>query len=200
MIVKLGPVSYVSRCFKRVGRESAVGIKVLYYHVGERYGRKWGADGLPDAMDFLVSQRDIRIIHLKRRNRLKSLTSMRVAAGTGKYLATSDVGDQTERGDSARIRLTPDECEEEFRQVQRWEKRFDDAFQDHKLLEVYYEDLVAQRQAECDRILDFLGVARRSLVTRMTKQRKSTLSEVIENYDDLKKHFAGTEWADYFAD
>jgi LPS sulfotransferase NodH len=200
MIVKLGPVSYVSRWFKRVGLESAVGIKVLYYHVGERYGQKWGVDGLPEVMDFLKSQRDIRIIHLKRRNRLKSLTSMRVAAGTGKYLGTSDARDETAKGDSVTIHLAPDECEEEFRQIGRWEKRFDDAFQDHKILEVYYEDLVAERQAECDRILGFPGVSRRPLTTRMTKQRKSTLSEVIENYDDLKRHFAETEWAGFFTE
>jgi hypothetical protein len=200
MIVKLGPVSYVSRCLKRVGLEWAVGIKVLYYHVGKRYGQRWGVDGLPDVMEFLKSERDIRILHLKRRNRLKSLTSMRVAAGTGKYLGTSDTKDQTAKGDSVRIRLTPDECEEEFRQIGRWEKSFDDAFRDHEILEVYYEDLVAERQAECNRILDFLGVSRRPLTTRMTKQRKSTLSEVIENYDDLKRHFADTEWAGFFAE
>jgi hypothetical protein len=66
------------------------------------------------------------------------------------------------------------------------------------MLEVFYENLVAEQQAECDRILDFLGVCRRPLVTQIKKQRTRPLREVIENYHELKKHFAGTEWARFF--
>jgi LPS sulfotransferase NodH len=149
-------------------------------------------------MEFLKSQQDIKIIHVKRRNRLKTLTSIRVAAVTRKFYNTSRTGDQTEKGDNIRIGLTVDECEKEFRLIGKWEELYDDAFRDHEMLEVYYEDLVAQRQVECDRILDFLGVQQRPLTTPMMKQRKSTLSDAIENYDDLKKDFAGTEWAAFF--
>jgi len=194
-ILDLGPVLHVSLCFKRTGFESAVGIKVLYYQVENSYGQIWGLDGLPDVMDFLKSQQDIRIIHLKRRNRLKTLTSIHVAALTNNY---REVKNQSERVDNIKISLTIDECQQEFRNIGQWEKLYDDAFQDHKILETYYENLVAERQAECDRILDFLSVRRRILTTPMKKQLKSPLSEVIDNYDMLKIHFDKTEWARFF--
>jgi len=191
----LGPVAYVRRCFGRTGFESTVGIKILYYQVEEDYGQRWGVDGLPDVLDFLKSQRDIRIIHLKRRNRLKCLTSIRLAGLTKKYRETTD---HAEKVDTVSITLSTDECEQEFRRVGEWEALYDRVFQDHQMLEVYYERLAAERQTECDRTLDFLGVSGRPLTTSMKKQRKSPLREVIDNYDELEEHFAGTEWARFF--
>lgn len=61
-----------------------------------------------------------------------------------------------------------------------------------------YEDLVVHKERECDRILEFLGVRRRPLKSRMLKQNNRPLAESIKNYDALKRHFKDTEWKQYF--
>lgn len=194
-ILSLGPRLYVERSFKRTRFERVVGLKLLYYQVEEEYGEKWGIDGLRDAMDFLKSQRDIRIIHLKRRNRLETLTSLRVAGLTHQYQRRED---QAEQGDHLKIALTPDECEQAFGQMAEWEKLCDGAFVDHDMLEVYYENLVAEQRVECHRLLDFLSLTRRTLTSPLRKQRSRPLSDVIENYVELKQHFAETGWGRFF--
>ncbi len=194
-ILELGALPYVKRCFNRADLESAVGIKILYYQVEHRYGQRWGVDGLPGVLNFLKSQRDIKIIHLKRRNRLKTFASGRVARLTKKYI---EYQEETENARNININLTIDECERQFTRIGQWEKYYDDIFQEHKMLEVFYENLVAEQQTECNRLLDFLGVRRKPLSTRFKKQRTNPVSEVIENYEELKRHFSGTEWGRFF--
>ena len=63
---------------------------------------------------------------------------------------------------------------------------------------MFYEDLINDIGAECDRMLDFLGIERTPLQTRTPRQRQQPLSEIVTNYDHLKRHFAETEWADFF--
>jgi LPS sulfotransferase NodH len=194
-VLTLGPALYARRCFDRTGFESVVGIKILYYQIEQRYAQKRGIERLPEVFDFLKSHEDIKIIHLKRRNRLKTFTSFRVANLINKHI---EFKEHAGGDNNIRISLASDECESEFNRIGQWEKFYDHAFQGKKMLEVFYENLVAEQQAECHRILDFLGVCRRPLVTQMKKQRTRPLREVIENYDELKKHFAGTEWARFF--
>jgi LPS sulfotransferase NodH len=194
-ILSLGPAAYARRCFNRVAFESALGVKALYYQLEDEYGQRMGVSGLPEVMDFLKSQKDIKIIHLKRKNRLKTFLSIRVAELTSQYMTIEGA---SEKDGSISISLTPEECEQEFNLIGQWEKFYDAAFQEHERLNLYYDDLVAKRESECNRILDFLNVPRRPLTTPMQKQRKSRLSEAIENFDALKRHFAGTEWAWYF--
>jgi hypothetical protein len=117
-ILTLGPALYARRCFDRTGFESAVGIKILYHQIEQPYAWNCGVEGLPEVLDFLKSQEDIKIIHLKRRNRLKTLTSRRVAKLTKKYL---EYEEQAARANNIRISLTTDECESEFNSIGQWE-------------------------------------------------------------------------------
>jgi len=193
-ILSLGTAAYVKQCFRRRLFESTIGIKILYYQVEHRYGQRWGVSGLPNVLELLKSQQDIKIVHLKRRNYLKTLASIRFASLTKKYA----VREQTKTVDNFSIELTADECEHEFSRIRQWERLYDDIFKDHKILEIYYEILVTEQGRECDRILDFLSVPRRTLTTGLKKLRKRPLSEVVKNYYELKRYFSRTEWARFF--
>jgi LPS sulfotransferase NodH len=196
-VVELGPVPHVQRCLEGTDSATVIGFKILYYQVERSYEQKWGVDELWDVMQYVRSQRDIRVIHLKRRNRLRTLISIRVAALTKEYTRSGDGANPPEE---VTVRLTPEECEEEFQRIGEWERRYDEAFADHRTLEVWYEDLAADMTAECDRVLEFLGVDRRPLTTSMKKQRRGSPAEVVENFDELRRHFEGTEYAWYFED
>lgn len=194
-ILRLGVVPYIEQCFGRTLFEAAVGIKTLYYQIEKEHGLQYGIPEMQEILAFLQSQQDIKIIHLKRRNRLQTLASNRVAKLTRKYRA-EDQGSLSD--DKAKITLDTAECEQEFELIGEKEAFYDEAFKNHPKLEVYYENLVAGQVQECGRILDFLGVRRQPLKTTMKKQRTRPLSEVIENYEELKKYFSATEWARFF--
>jgi hypothetical protein len=53
---------------------------------------------------------------------------------------------------------------------------------------------------EIKKVQSFLGVENHSLSSRFVKINKSKLSDIIENYAELKDRFAGTEWANFFED
>jgi hypothetical protein len=196
-IIECGPVEYVECQFKRKSRsEAAVGIKMNYYQLGEKYARKWGVDRIPEVYDFLKLNEDIKIIHLKRRNRLKTLASARVAAKTNRYVVT----DKSELANDRQIELSADECISWFKRIGALEEQYDEAFRSHNLYEAIYEEIVLNKDRECDRILQFLGVATRPLQSKTLKLNKRPLSEIIKNYWDLKEHFADTEWGKYFDD
>lgn len=195
-IVGRGPLNYVKRRFRRLGLESAVGIKVLYYQVEPEYEEKWGVDGLQEVMDFLKADKDIKVIHLMRRNKLETHCSRTVAIKTKQFLLEEGEKDKGK----ITVHMSPEECAEEFRLCAAWEDAIERDFADHDLLSMHYEDLVAEREQHVAKTLDFLGVEQRDLKTKLRKQRKAPISETIENYAELKATFSGTQWESYFTE
>ena len=62
-------------------------------------------------------------------------------------------------------------------------------------LEVAYEDLVAQRERESQRLLSFLGVhAETALETDLVKINPDKISLIVSNYDELCSGLRGTEF------
>lgn len=78
------------------------------------------------------------------------------------------------------------------------EQRYNEAFGEHPFLERFYEKLTQTTNVECDREFQFLGVERKPLQTKTLRQRQWSLVETVTNYDDLRRHFAETGWADFF--
>lgn len=190
-----GTVPYIKEYLKRSGFESAVGIKILYYQVEQEYEKHWETNGLSNVLAFLKEQKEIKIIHLKRHNYLECFTSIHVAARTKKY---TQFKTQSKRESKIQITLPPEDCDKEFNRIDHWESACDQAFKDHDLLEVYYETLATDMKGTCNRILDFLNIPNRALTTRMKKQQQRPLSEVIKNFEDLKKHYEKTKYAWFF--
>lgn len=197
-IASLGAVPYIRLCLGRTLLESVAGIKILYHQVESPYGQAQGLASGPDIVEFLRSKQDLKVIHLKRRNRLKTLASRKVALISRQYLLTDQ--SQAKNSGNTRITLSVDVCEQEFTRIGAWEKLFDETFRDHPLLEVFYEDLADDKDRECGRILEFLGVRSKPLNSDLKRQNSGGLSKLIDNYWELKAHFSETSWARYFED
>ncbi len=195
-ILASGPVTYVKNCFKRKKFEFIVGIKILYHNVDSSYAEKWGVQRLPEVLEFLKSNKDIRIIHMKRGNRLKHLVSVQTVKRTKQF----SLSKEKNPANDIQFELSPDDCSKMFNEIAELERKCDEDFRDHKYLEVYYEDIVSNKEFECNRILDFLGVRRQPIKSRLLKQNKKTLPDIIKNYKALKEHYAGTDWERFFID
>lgn len=144
----------------------------------------------------LAAARDIHVIHLKRRNILRTLISRKIAAKKDSW-ATTTAG-RLDAGPHKAVSFTREELEERFRRTRRWEAEGDRRFATHPLLSVRYEDLARDPGGTVAQVLDFLGVQRVPLATDLRKQNPERLSDLVSNYAELKAAFAGSQWAAFF--
>ena len=160
----------------------AVGFKLFYYHAQEA--------PFSDVWTRIVGDRNMRIIHLMRRNILAQFASLKLAHQTQVWSATRKTAARTEP-----IRLTPEECRRHFEHVRHYERECDALFGDHQKLSIYYEDLVRTKEAEMMRVLDFLRVrAEPGSNTKLVRQRTVPLSKAIANFSELCAAFRNSEW------
>lgn len=165
----------------------AKGFKLFYYHPLD-------ADGTA-LWRQLESMQDVRIIHLTRRNVLRTLLSRKIAGMQDKWTATryDKVGVETRR-----VEFTVQELEVGFRETREWERAADARFHAHPVLKVTYEELVHDARHDYAKMLAFLTVSDIAPSTILRKQNPESLKSLIINYNELKAAFTDTEWADYF--
>jgi LPS sulfotransferase NodH len=181
------PVAFMEQSIFRPfpGDIRAVGFKIFYYHArGNGWERVW---------DHLQTQTTLRVLHIKRRNLLKTHLSRRRAAQTDVWTDTSGSSQSIEP-----ITLDYDECLADFRQTRAWEEEYDARLADHPRIEIIYEDLAGDYETEMRRIQDFLGVPYRRLEPNTYRQSNEPLHQAIANYDELRARFSGTPWEAFF--
>jgi LPS sulfotransferase NodH len=166
-------------------RIAAVGFKLFYYHAQD--------DGRELVWRFLKNEKSIAVIHLKRRNTLRAVLSLKKAFATNRWTAVSGPD-----ADRLSIPLDYDECLERFVWAKETKERYDAYFNDHPMLDVTYERLCEDLDGQCRRIQEFLGVDQRPLRASTYKQAQLPLSTAITNYSELKARFAGTPWESFF--
>jgi LPS sulfotransferase NodH len=136
----------------------------------------------------------LSVIHLKRKNILKTLVSHKIAFSSGAWRVI--------RGDSpdVPVSFSIDELTVGFEQTRVWEAKGDSMFENHRTHTVFYEELVGNRDVVYPQILDFLGCPRHMPTTNLRQQSYRSLRQSVSNYDELKDHFSSTEWGIFFED
>ena len=169
---------------RKPGRIKAVGFKLFYYH----------AERPPQAAIWEhLKADDIRIIHLRRNNLLDIYVSLQKAKINGEW--SSQSGNKSVNT-SAPLNLKPEAVQYAFDQIEGWQNTAAERFPD--ALEVAYEQLVSNYDAELGRISDYLNLRPFAMQTPLVKQSTKPKSATIENYASLKSHFSGSRWAQYF--
>ncbi|MEM7758247.1 MAG: sulfotransferase domain-containing protein [Cyanobacteria bacterium P01_A01_bin.40] len=167
----------------------AVGCKIFYYHLNEDEWRQ------------LSEIPELKVIHLKRKNRLSMIVSMKVAFKTSQWGITKE----SERIDVAKkqVYLDYDYLCNSFNDIESWERNTQELFGDSQVKNIFYEDLVSRYDESIKALFDFLAVPEippSEIKTKHKKQNPEPLSQLIQNYDELKAKFAGTPWSHYFND
>lgn len=193
-IREIGTVGYLKECLQRKGNENAVAFKILYEQLEPGFAEKWNLADMENLKKFVCDSADLKVIHLKRRNRLQNLISHRIAQVTKTYILFNP----NKRINDIQIELTPEECEAEFVKVEALEQKYAVMFAHHPVLEMDYETLAADMKNQGKRILDFLGLKQHRLQEQTVKQNVRPVQEVVRNYEDLKAHFKGTIWESAF--
>ena len=187
-LLQRDPVRFVDA--KLLGRYpagiGAVGFKLFYYHA---------RSGVEAAVwTYLRDRRDLKVIHLTRRNLLETHLSRKRAALTDRWVDTAGQPDRA----PVTMQLDYEECLKDFEQTRAWEEDCGRFFDGHPTLDVHYERLADDYEAESRTIQAFLGVPIRPVKPTTFRQAQQPLSAVITNYAELKERFRGTRWEPFF--
>lgn len=167
---------------------AAVGFKIFYYHASdENWAPVW---------QYLQNDRDLKVLHIKRRNILKTHLSRQRAIQTDTWVNTS--GDR--KAAPPPVTLSYDDCLADFEQTRAWEEQYDQLFAAHDTMEIIYEELAANHAHIMTRVQNFLNVTPEQCAPQTYKQARQPLSQAIVNYKQLRDQFAGTPWQSFFTD
>jgi LPS sulfotransferase NodH len=146
-----------------------------------------------DTWDFLIEDMSLAVIHLKRRNALDTLISLKRAFATNEWWSL-----KSESRPRFTMHLDPEECGRYFQRMSNFQAAADTAFAAHPKIDVIYEDLAERQQDTLKGIFTLLDVTCLTLKTRMTKQNPAPAWETVTNYEELKNHFRDTQWSVLF--
>jgi len=177
--------SYIYRPYPRGIR--AVGFELFYTHNRKGWSKQ--------TWQYIQNTSKIKIIHLQRKNLLRSYASLRIAEKTNLWNTANP-----KKITSITIELDYTACRQYFLATEAYRKFFDTYFQNHDCLSITYEDLVASRNRETKKILRFLNVPNQMLSTSLVKLDTRSLSDIVQNYAQLKRRFSKTKWASFFND
>jgi hypothetical protein len=196
----------------------AVGFKLHYAH-------HWDA---PPVLERITNDTDLRVVHLRRRNAVRSLVSLKLAE-------TTDIWVQEERqavtrknfvraarhpfkawnriprlfsrrklgqapAAARRVAITPDECYEHLVKTAIITASYEERFAKHERYDVFYEDMVDSFDKTLGCVQEFLGVTTEALTVSMRRQNPEPLSDLITNYEELRDAFKASDYAPMFDD
>lgn len=145
----------------------------------EGYGR-W-----KNAWEWLSTRTDIKIIYLRRRDRLARFLSLQIVAETGEWIRYSE--DQSPRAKRPKIKIDP----KKYKKLEKchnklWDEKVS-LLRDHPSIDVYYEDLTRDWEEETRKIQEFIGVPYRPLEQATVKQEARDIREVVKNPHELEE-------------
>jgi LPS sulfotransferase NodH len=162
----------------------AVGFKLFHEHLTR------------DEWEKLLSHKHIRIIHLTRENRLRTIVSLDIAFKTGQWGVSAN--DNDKQLVEKRIILDTSKLIDRLDQIHNYETFIRNRFKDRHILEVVYEELTTKPGETFQDIGEYLGVddIDISKIT-LTKQNPESLEQLVENYDEVYGLLKHTKYASH---
>ena len=161
-----------------------VGFKLFYSHPRDADKTVW---------DIVKDDKDIRIIHLMRKNILRIFLSQKIGLKTKLWTENINRPHKTPL-ESKKIDLNFQECCDAFNKIEEYQSKTKEVFDEHRYLEIYYEDIVKNRESELQKIFGFLDVEEMEVSANNKKQNPENLDTLINNYTELKTMFKNTKW------
>jgi LPS sulfotransferase NodH len=168
----------------------AAGCKVFYYHPH---------DGDHEAMmRALLAIPGLRVIHLQRRETVRSVLSWFIARETNQYVARRD--EDVAAKAKKPITVDVDEFVGLVKQTKGWERSAPEMFPGRPLMDIYYEDVVADPQTQFARVLEFLDLPPHQPKTHLRRQNPESMRALIENYEELAEKLTAAGFGDLLDD
>jgi LPS sulfotransferase NodH len=171
------PVFLPTKVFKPHGRHlQAIGLKLFYFY--------YDHPAYSDTFKEIVQQKDIKIIHLVRKDIFQLYVSLKIAQKTNIW--SSSNGNSNKKS-KPKIFIKTDEFEIFAQTYIQRQHYFKMLFKPHEVLFISYEDLTTNPQTILEQAQKFLGVKPKHLLSLLKKQNIDALESVVINYDDIRK-------------
>jgi len=157
----------------------AVGFKLMYSQ----------SESFPQVLEYLHDN-NVRIIHIVRRNVLKTLISRTVKTARGASHTKSAVK-------TTQVELREDRLIKHLTRFERENEAWENETHGLPYVKVHYEDFVANKSTELNRMLDLLEVERvPDLRSDLVKISPDDIRQIVINYDAVAEKLKGTrfEW------
>ncbi len=161
-----------------------MGFKLFYNHPDDSEDR--------EVWDFIKNDTTIRIIHIKRKDLLRTYVSKLIAEKTGAWRSS-----QEKKGVDFKkqVEIDIEDCIDNLRNSVQVETEFGIAmFPNHPYLELTYEELTTDIQGTMSKVLEFLEVKKIKVNSPLKRQNPEGLNELVSNYDDLAEALRKTEF------
>lgn len=165
----------------------AVGFKVLYRQIAEQW---------PAAFAAIRADREVRIVHLTRRNLVKRFISEHFAGVVRKH----NYFNHEEPPMVRPVTISITSLLADLEKVQGEERALQEAFRDHPVLEIAYEDSCIEHGPALAGLQDFLGIPRLSLRSPVRKFLPDRLVALIENFGEVACALRGTPYESMMGD
>jgi LPS sulfotransferase NodH len=154
---------------------SAVGFKLKF---DELVRPEWQA-----VRDLVEADEDLRIVFLHRRDLLRRYLSHQVVL---RQTGVTNVPVGGVLPEVAPFEVDIDDCLRDIAETRRRTREFTIGFAAHPSMQVAYEDLAADPQAQCDRVFGFLGIG--SAPVRVATERivRTPPESLVRNYRELQ--------------
>jgi LPS sulfotransferase NodH len=162
-----------------------VGFKVFYNHLTDEEWKK------------LAARTDLKVIHLTRRNRLRTVVSLEIAFKTGRWTQSGNSAGLKEK----RIKLDQSKLLKRLEQIKEGEVATRARFSDRSMLEIVYEELVRSPHNAFATVGAYLGIDGIDPgKIRLKRQNPESLAQLIANYDEVESLLKNTGFSEYLVD
>lgn len=135
---------------------------------------------------------NLKVIHMRRRNKIRQMVSLEVALARDLWHVESNEGIPKPKS----VFVDPPRLLRKAHHFATCENYFEAYFAHKENMIVWYEDLESDIQKVLHDAQEFLGVAPMQLEVPLKKMLHEPLSELVENYSELVSAAKGTEWED----
>lgn len=181
------PVRYLTDFVLNPGIYRSVGFKFKFEELSQP---SWAA-----AVEHIAADRSLKILFLRRENLWRRFLSEYVAVNVTKMFNTND---KRYAQPDINIEIPVGLIDKSFARSRRWEKNYSKMFARHDRMDLTYEMLSRNYDGRIKQVQNFLDVPRREVRPTTVKLTEKSSKTMIKNIDDIRKHFSGTEFSQFF--
>lgn len=170
-----------------IGRYGARGFNTKLVHIVN-----------PDVFAKLLKEYNCKLIHLQRQNRVKAVISR--INGMRLYNKTGMWGLFDESNKLPPLSVDLEQFDEFLLHREKVDRELEEYVKSLHLdtLPLFYEDLIKDEKGFLDNVFEFLGVEPKTVEGSTLKITSDNLREAIENFDELRAQYIGTQYEPMF--
>ena len=169
--------------YKQKFSVDTVGFKVFYYHLTDEEWEK------------LLSNKELKIIHLTRKNRLRTIISLDMAFMTNKW---SSEGLENKNNHKKKVVIDTNTLLTRLEEIENYESIMRARISNHKVIEIEYETLTTNPDYVFSQLGEFIGVndvdPKR---INLKKQNPGKVEDLVENYAEVFNILESTKFSSY---